>query len=81
MVKFSLGVGSCSLEGCGASGMEACENGGYCRFGNLDNASNRKSLMKVWLKSKGFRRSGLQADALTKKVVEDLGNVLKFVYT
>lgn len=41
------------------------------RFGNLDNASNRKSLMKTWLKSKGFRRSGLQADALTKKVVED----------
>ncbi|MCU1295974.1 MAG: hypothetical protein JWO91_252 [Acidobacteriaceae bacterium] len=41
------------------------------RFGGLDNAENRKKIMQVWLRSKGFRRSGLDAAKLTEKVLAD----------
>jgi hypothetical protein len=51
------------------------------RFGNLDKASNRRRLMKTWLTTKGFRRSGLEAGPLTKKVVEDCRNGGDFIRT
>lgn len=41
------------------------------RFGKLDNRENRRKVMEVWLKSKGFRRSGLDGEALTAKVLDD----------
>jgi hypothetical protein len=41
------------------------------RFGGLDNAENRTKIMEVWLRSKGFRRSGLDAAKLTERVLAD----------
>lgn len=41
------------------------------RFGRLDVHENRSKIMEVWLKSKGFRRSGLDAAGLTEKVLRD----------
>jgi hypothetical protein len=38
------------------------------RVGRLDKAENRTKLMKIWLRSKGFRRSGLDAGELSAKV-------------
>lgn len=49
------------------------------RFGKLDNLGNRKKIMEVWLKSKGFRRSGLDGKALTEKVISDCRNGGDFI--
>jgi hypothetical protein len=38
------------------------------RFGNLDNPENRNRILATWLRSKGFRRSGLDPNELTAKV-------------
>jgi Sulfotransferase family len=38
--------------------------------GKLDKLENRKKLMEIWLRSKGFRRSGLDAAQLTAKVLD-----------
>ena len=39
------------------------------RFGRLDRVQNRKKLMQTWLRSKGFRRSGLDAEQLRGKIL------------
>jgi len=44
------------------------------RFGRLDRIENRKKMMATWLRSKGFRRSGLDAGDLTAKVLENCRN-------
>src|SRR5499433_4393140 len=36
------------------------------RFGSLNSLANRNRLMKTWLRSKGFRRSGLDPQLLTE---------------
>lgn len=41
------------------------------RCGSLDKLKNRKKLMEIWLQSKGFRRSGLEAEQLTARVLRD----------
>ena len=41
------------------------------RFGNLDNLQSRKSAVQAWLKSKGFRRSGLDAGLLSAKLLAE----------
>jgi len=41
------------------------------RFGSLHNRKNREKIAEVWLRSKGFRRSGLDAGALTQKILAD----------
>jgi hypothetical protein len=41
------------------------------RFGVLDKRRNRERLMKTWLRSKGFRRSNLDAGLLTERVLRD----------
>jgi len=38
------------------------------RVGRLDKFENRKKLVEIWVRSKGFRRSGLDAAQLTAKV-------------
>ena len=40
------------------------------RFGRIDNLDNRKKLMATWLRSKGFRRSGLDAAQISAKVLD-----------
>ena len=44
------------------------------RFGTLDNVENRKKILDVWLRSKGFRRSGLEADLVREKVLNRCKN-------
>ena len=41
------------------------------RFGNLAGLNNRKRMMDAWVRSKGFRRSGLNAEQLTVKILQD----------
>jgi hypothetical protein len=41
------------------------------RFGSLKNPENRRRIMEVWSRSKGFRRAGLDAEQLTAKVMEE----------
>ena len=43
-------------------------------FGNLNVLSNRKRMMAEWVRSKGFRRSGLDSLDLTAKVMESCRN-------
>lgn len=40
------------------------------RFGRIDRLENRKKMMAIWLRSEGFRRSGLDGAELTAKVLE-----------
>ena len=39
------------------------------RFGSIENPGNRRKILEAWLRSKGFRRSGLDAAQLTAKVM------------
>jgi len=41
------------------------------RFGRFDKLENRKKMMETWVRSKGFRRSGLDAAELTEKVLAE----------
>jgi hypothetical protein len=41
------------------------------RFGNLDSLENRNRIIATWLRSKGFRRSGLDPDELTARMQHD----------
>jgi hypothetical protein len=41
------------------------------RFGSLGKVENRRQLMQTWLRSKGFRRSGLDPGDLTVKVLNE----------
>jgi hypothetical protein len=41
------------------------------RFGSLRRQQNRHRLMQTWLRSKGFRRSGLDSAELTAKVLQE----------
>jgi hypothetical protein len=41
------------------------------RFGSLDKLENREAMMATWIRSKGFRRSGLNAAELTTKILSD----------
>jgi hypothetical protein len=44
------------------------------KFGQLDKLENRKKILQVWLRSKGFRRSGLDAALVSEKVLNDCRN-------
>jgi hypothetical protein len=41
------------------------------RFGRIDRLENRTKMMAIWLRSKGFRRSGLDGAELTAKVLKN----------
>jgi hypothetical protein len=52
------------------------------RFGNLSIRANRQALMKVWLGSKLYTRSGLGAAQIKKKILEectDAGSFMRIV--
>jgi len=44
------------------------------RFGDLSNLATRRRLMECWLRSRQFRRSGLDASKITEKVVRSVRN-------
>jgi hypothetical protein len=41
------------------------------RFGTLDRRSNRERLLKTWLRSKGFRCTGLGAEPLSSRILNE----------
>jgi LPS sulfotransferase NodH len=51
------------------------------RFGSLARLENRKKIMAAWVRSKGFRRAGLDADRLTAKVLDECRTGGDFIST
>jgi len=49
------------------------------RFGTLSKMKNRKKLMKAWLESKLFSRSGLDAKSIESKILADCRNAGDFL--
>ncbi len=52
------------------------------RFGNLRSESNRRELLRVWLKSRLFRDSGLNSEDISEKIMRDCrsaGDFLRIV--
>ena len=41
------------------------------RFGSFENRANREEILQTWLRSKGFRRAGIDAEQLSARVRED----------
>jgi hypothetical protein len=41
------------------------------RFGSFGKLNNRKNALQAWLRSKGFRRSGLDAERLTVRILNE----------
>jgi len=41
------------------------------RFGNLRSRSNRRDLLRLWLKSRLFRDTGLNAESISEKILRD----------
>lgn len=49
------------------------------RFGKLEKPENRKKVIDTWLRSKGFRRSGLDAQQLVAKLLGECRNGGDFI--
>ena len=49
------------------------------RFGSLEQMENRKRLVETWLRSKGFRRSGLDPKQHAEKLLSDCRNGGDFI--
>jgi len=49
------------------------------RFGSLENRGNRQQLLATWLCSKGFRRTGLDADSLSSSILNECHNGGDFI--
>ena len=49
------------------------------RFGRLDQPESRKKIVEIWLRSKGFRRSGLDLDQLSAKLRAECRNGGDFI--
>jgi Sulfotransferase family len=41
------------------------------RFGSVDRRANRENILETWLRSKGFRRTGLDAEQLSARILND----------
>jgi hypothetical protein len=44
------------------------------RFGSLEHRGNRRKLLQTWLRSKGFRRTGLDADQFSSRILNQCHN-------
>ena len=49
------------------------------RFGSMQSASNREKILATWLRSKGFRRTGLDADQLSARILNECRNGGDFI--
>lgn len=49
------------------------------RFGTLDQRRNRERLLQTWLRSEGFRRTGLDADTLSSRILNDCNSGADFI--
>jgi hypothetical protein len=51
------------------------------RFGSMENQANRQKILEIWLRSKGFRRTGLDADPLSAQILHDCRTPGDFIRT
>lgn len=49
------------------------------RFGSLESRSNRENVLETWLRSKGFRRTGLDPQQLSVRVLDECRNGGDFI--
>jgi hypothetical protein len=49
------------------------------RFGSMDRRGNREKLIQTWLRSKGFRRTGLNAEKVSSRILEKCSNGGDFI--
>jgi len=49
------------------------------RFGSMENRASREKILKTWLRSKGFRRTGLDADELSARILKQCRNGGDFI--
>jgi hypothetical protein len=49
------------------------------RFGSMENRANREKILETWLRSKGFRRTGLDAAQLSASILEECRNGGDFI--
>jgi hypothetical protein len=49
------------------------------RFGSMDNRANREKILQTWLRSKGFRRTGLDAGELSARILKECRNGGDFI--
>ncbi len=51
------------------------------RFGSMANRGSRQKILETWLRSKGFRRSGLDAEQLSANILKDCRTGGDFIRT
>lgn len=49
------------------------------RFGSMENRANREKILETWLRSKGFRRTGLDAEKLSERILNECRNGGDFI--
>lgn len=49
------------------------------KFGSMENRGNRKKILNTWLRSKGFRRTGLDAEQLSARILNEARNGGDFI--
>ncbi|MGA2979354.1 MAG: sulfotransferase [Terriglobales bacterium] len=49
------------------------------RFGSMESRSNREKILETWLRSKGFRRTGLDAEELSARILNECRNGGDFI--
>jgi hypothetical protein len=49
------------------------------RFGSMENRANREKILETWLRSKGFRRTGLNAEQLSERILNECRNGGDFI--
>jgi hypothetical protein len=49
------------------------------RFGSMESRSNREKILETWLRSKGFRRTGLDAERLSAHILSECRNGGDFI--
>lgn len=49
------------------------------RFGSMESRPNREKIVETWLKSKGFRRTGLDAGQLSERILNECRNGGEFL--
>ena len=49
------------------------------RFGSMKNRANREKILATWLRSKGFRRTGLDAEQLSQRILNECHNGGDFI--
>ena len=51
------------------------------RFGSMRNRSNRAKILETWLRSKGFRRTGLEAGEMSSQILNECATGGDFIRT